>query len=80
MYPLNMKLPEPRIGFAVANDETEHEALSAHGYEPKIVKQEADPQESDGQGHTVESVRALLDTQGKSYDRRWGLARLQTLL
>jgi hypothetical protein len=36
MYPLNMKLVEG-IGFAVANDEAEHQALTANGYGPAFV-------------------------------------------
>lgn len=34
MYPLNLSLAAPAIGFAVANDETEHAELTAHGYQP----------------------------------------------
>ena len=37
MYPLDMKLPAPAIGFAVANDEDEHQALTAKGYGPAFV-------------------------------------------
>lgn len=37
MYPLNMTLPAPQIGFAVANDEDEHKALTASGYGPAYV-------------------------------------------
>jgi hypothetical protein len=36
MYPLNMKLVDG-IGFAVANDEAEHQALTAAGYGPAYV-------------------------------------------
>lgn len=36
MYPLNMKL-EQGIGFAVANDEAEHQALTDAGYGPAFV-------------------------------------------
>jgi len=36
MYPLDMKLIDG-IGFAVANDETEHQALTAAGYGPAYV-------------------------------------------
>lgn len=79
-YPLNMKLPDPQIGFAVANDEAEHAALTAMGYIPPLVQAVADPAETDGQGHTVESVRAQLDAAGIAYDNRFGLARLMTLL
>lgn len=31
MYPINMQL-ESGVGFAVANDEAEYSALTAHGY------------------------------------------------
>ncbi len=36
-YPLNMQLPAPAIGFAVANDEAEHIALTGQGYQPAYV-------------------------------------------
>lgn len=38
-YPLNLKLAlREGAGFAVANDEAEHKALSELGYEPKWEK------------------------------------------
>ena len=37
MYPLNLQLPPPAVGFAAANDEGEHIALSAQGYQPAFV-------------------------------------------
>ena len=40
MYPLNMQL-SVGIGFAVANDENEHKALTLAGYGPAYV--EPDP-------------------------------------
>jgi hypothetical protein len=82
VYPLNVKLPDPAIGFAVANDEEEHKALSDMGYGPKWTapEPEADPTESDGAGHTVESVRAQLDAAGIAYDKRLGVAKLLALL
>lgn len=77
MYPLNMTGP----GYAVANDESEHQKLSDLGYMPKYEAQaEADPAEADGAGHTVESVRAALDAAGIAYDKRLGLAKLLALL
>jgi hypothetical protein len=39
MYPLDMKLIDG-IGFAVANDETEHQALTEMGYGPAYVPKE----------------------------------------
>lgn len=38
MYPLNMTLPAPAIGFALANDEAEHATLTEAGYVPALVK------------------------------------------
>ncbi len=73
-YPLDMKLPEPGIGFAVANDETEHKALTVMGYSPAWVETQ------DEAGHTLESVRATLDAAGIAYDKRLGLAKLIELL
>jgi hypothetical protein len=37
MYPLNMQLAAPGVGFAVANDEDEHVALTGQGYQPAFV-------------------------------------------
>lgn len=37
MYPLDMTLPAPEIGFALANDASEHKALSDAGYLPVYV-------------------------------------------
>ena len=77
MYPLNMALVAG-IGFAAANDEAEHQALTAAGYGPAFV--EPDAAETDDQGHTVESARAALDAAGIAYDKRLGLAKLIALL
>jgi len=85
MYPLDLTKPTTDIlrqaaGFAVANTEDEHKALSAQGYLPAWVATEADPAEDDGKGHTVASVRATLDAAGIAYDKRWGLAKLLGML
>lgn len=82
MYPLNVQLPAPLIGFAVASDETEHQALTVAGYLPAYEAPipDADPAEGDGAGHTVESVRAQLDALNIAYDKRIGLAKLLALL
>lgn len=37
MYPLDMTLSGPQMGFALANDEAEHMALTEAGYEPAYV-------------------------------------------
>lgn len=80
MYPLDMKLPAPKIGFAVANDEDEHQTLSSAGYTPGYVAPFSANAETDASGRTVESVRAQLDAAGIEYDKRNGLAKLITLL
>lgn len=41
MYPLNMKLAAG-VGFAVANDEAEHQSLSDAGYLPALVAADAE--------------------------------------
>ena len=74
MYPLNMQL-KTGVGFAVANDEAEHKALTEQGYGPGFVE----PEPKD-EGHTLESVRATLDAAGIEYDKRLGLAKLIELL
>ena len=79
MYPLSMTLVAG-IGFAVANDEAEHQALTVAGYGPAFVVPDADPAEADDAGHTVESARAALDAAGIAYDKRLGLAKLIALL
>ena len=79
MYPLSMSLIDG-IGFAVANDESEHGALTDMGYGPALVTPDADPAEADGAGHTVASVRAMLDAAGVAYDKRLGLAKLIALV
>jgi hypothetical protein len=43
VYPLNLQLPIPDIGYAVANDEAEHIALSAQGYLPAFVAKQQKP-------------------------------------
>ncbi len=75
MYPLNMKTAGDQPGFAVANDEVEHAALSEMGYEPKLVKEEASDTDL-----TKEQVMEKLDAAGIEYDKRWGLERLKSLL
>lgn len=37
MYPLQMTLSLPAVGFAVANDEAEHIELTKYGYQPAFV-------------------------------------------
>jgi hypothetical protein len=80
MYPLNMKTAGDQPGFAVANDEAEHAALSELGYLPKLeVAEESVDTEGEGVMSKAE-VMAELDKAGIEYDKRWGLERLKSLL
>jgi hypothetical protein len=72
MYPLNLHNPSC-CGFAVANDETEHRALSDMGYEPAF---QASGQVAD----EVEALRAQLDALGIPYHHRAGADKLRSLL
>lgn len=67
----------PELGPILASNEEEEARYAAMGKEPEP---DADPSEADGQGHTVESVRAALDAAGIPYDKRLGLAKLLALL
>lgn len=59
MYPLNLSLPAPAIGFAVANDEKEHQALSESGYLPAFAaEQAATPQDATDQTSELQSENA----------------------
>ena len=71
MYPLSVSLPAPLIGFAVANDATEHRTLSDAGYVPAFVQDTA---------YTLETARDALDAAGVEYDKRLGLAKLIELI
>lgn len=80
MYPLNMKTAGDQPGFAVANDEAEHAALSELGYLPKLEAAE-ESVDADGDGvMTKAEVMAALDKAEIEYDKRWGLERLKSLL
>lgn len=84
MYPLNVKLAAPAVGFAVANSEDEHRALSERGYLPQFAgplgESNPPPPPADADASpapsTVEEARAALDAKGIPYDGRWGLAKL----
>lgn len=76
-YPLNMRNVAAG-GFAVANDEAEHKALSEMGYEPK--HEGAVAASDEGEAPTVDSVRAKLDEMGIPYKKTLGLAKLLELL
>lgn len=77
MYPLNMHNPGAG-GYALANDEAEHQSLSEAGYLPPFVADDAGAGEA--AEPTVEAVRAQLDAAGIEYDGRMGLKKLQALL
>lgn len=66
MYPLNMNLPAPAVGFALANDVEEHKALSEAGYGPAYVAPELDR----------DALMTQAEAKGLSVDGRWSDARL----
>lgn len=68
MYPLDVKLAAPAIGFAIANDEAEHQALSDMGYLPAYV--ESEPLDK---AALIEQLKAA----GVAVDARWSVKRLQ---
>lgn len=74
MYPLAMT-NDP--GFAVANSEDEHKALTELGFLPAF--REAEPT-TPAVPQDLDSVRAALDNAGVPYDKRIGLDKLLALL
>ena len=84
MYPINLQLALPVIGFATANDETEHAVLAAMGYLPAPAKKSVQPtgpvMDPPLPEKSVESVRAQLDAAGITYDKRIGIDKLMALL
>lgn len=68
MYPLDVSLPAPAIGFAVANDQAEHQALTAAGYVPALEVAEAKP--------TRAELLAEAEARGVKVDARWSDKRL----
>ena len=71
MYPLSVQLASPAVGFAVANNETDHAALTAAGYLPALEKKAV---------QSIDAVRAQLDDAGIAYDKRMGVEKLMALL
>ena len=67
MYPLNMNLPAPAVGFALANDAEEHQALTAAGYGPAYVAPAAPDHDA---------LMAEAEAKGVKVDKRWSDARL----
>jgi hypothetical protein len=61
-------------GFAVANSEAEHIALTGYGYAPAFVPAEV------GEPDDKAAVMAALDAGGIAYDKRLGVAKLKALL
>lgn len=66
-YPLQVSLPAPLIGFAVANDAAEHAALSDAGYLPALSAEPA---------FDRAAAVAALEAKGVKVDGRWSDKRL----
>jgi len=69
MYPLNVSLPELLVGFARANDESEHIALTAAGYVPAFVA----PEKAD---LDRAALLAEAEKRGVKVDKRWAAERI----
>ena len=67
MYPLNVQLPAPAVGFALANDEIEHADLTEAGYVPAYVP----PEDLARDAMLIEAKE-----KGLKVNRRWSDARL----
>ena len=76
MYPLNVSLAAPDVGFAVANDKPEHARLTAAGYLPAL----AETTEGVDEAAEIAATRAKLDELGISYHHKAGLEKLKALL
>lgn len=64
MYPLNVS---NGIGYAVANDEDEHERLTEMGYAPAFTL---------GPDDALQAARAAAAAAGVVVDNRWSIRRL----
>jgi len=71
MYPLNVELPAGQ-GFAVANDEAEHAALSDLGYLPPLAASESHP----GEQPARDALLQQAELAGLKVDGRWSDKRL----
>lgn len=67
MYPINVQLPAPAVGFALANDEFEHADLTKAGYVPVYVPVE---------DLAREAMLIEAGEKGLRVNRRWSDARL----
>lgn len=74
MYPLHMK--SAAGGFALANDDAEHRALSAQGYEPKLVEDGADSATLS----EFEQLKAEAEQRGIKVPGNWGVKKLREYL
>lgn len=84
MYPLNMTNAGAQ-GYAVANDENEHESLSDAGYEPKFEKaatapaKSAAPKTESGETLDKTALQKLLTDAGVDFHPATGEKKLLAL-
>jgi hypothetical protein len=74
-YPLSLSLPAPDIGFAVANDEAEHIALSDVGYLPAFPGHEVAAPTAEELTEEV-ALLSRAELVGLKVDKRWSFKRL----
>ena len=75
IYPLNLQLPAPDVGFAVANDEAEHIALSDVGYLPAFPEREKETATNENQVARAQLLEQA-ELIGLKVDGRWSNRRL----
>ena len=75
MYPLSMKLADPEIGFAVADDEAQHIALSDVGYLPAFPGREAEAA-TPAEQELRSELLSRAELAGLKVDKRWSDKRL----
>lgn len=82
MYPLNVSLPAPAVGFAVANDADEHARLTEAGYLPALLAAQGSTTDETSTDEATElaDVKAKLDALGVEYHHSTGLKKLKALL
>lgn len=66
MYPLNMKTAGAQPGHAVANDEAEHQALTALGYEPPFAAPQDNEQQTTDEAQAPEGAAPAKKTTRKA--------------
>lgn len=76
MYPLNMQRATPDVGFALANDEAEHQVLTDAGYVPAFISVSSATAQPALMALDRTTLMAQAEAKGMRVDKRWSDARL----